>query len=135
MEQRWQLERGLTAPGQARRHVASALQDVLTREDVESATLVVSELVTNAVLHAGTGCEVHLVLEGRVLRLRVLDGEPRQPVRRLAFSDELGTGRGLRMLEVLARRWGVEQTVPPEPAGKAVWCELTVHPVRGGAPA
>lgn len=130
MERRWQLERSLRAPGEARRHVASALRDAVTREDVESATLVVSELVTNAVLHAGTGCELHLVLAGRLLRLRVLDGEARRPAKRLTFSDELSTGRGLRMLEVLATRWGVEPTRAPEPEGKAVWCELSVSPTR-----
>ncbi len=129
LERRRTFPRGLEAPGHARRFVAASLRELVGREDVESATLVVSELVTNAVLHAGTDCEVHLVLAGRVLRLRVLDAEPRRPVPRRVFSDELSTGRGLRLLEVLTTRWGIEETVPPEPPGKAVWCTLAVRPL------
>jgi anti-sigma regulatory factor (Ser/Thr protein kinase) len=122
------LVTGLRAPGEARRFVSTALAGRLGREDVESAALVVSELVTNAVVHAGTGVEVGLELDGRVLRLRVADGDTRPPVPRRAVTDELSTGRGLRLLEVLSTRWGVEATRPPEPPGKAVWCELTVTP-------
>lgn len=130
MDRRTTLTQGVQAPAAARRWVSGALRDVVGREDVETVTLVVSELVTNAVVHAGTAVELHLVLEGRRLRLRVLDGDQRQPVPRRGFSDELTTGRGLRLLEVLTTRWGVEPTRPPEPPGKAVWCELTVSPTR-----
>ncbi len=126
LERRVALDKSLRSPGTARRFVAQALLDLVSRDDVESVALIVSELVTNAVLHAGTACEVHLVLDGRTLRLRVLDGDDRPPVRRLAFTDELSTGRGLRLLEVLSLRWGVEPTSPPEPPGKAVWCDVGV---------
>jgi anti-sigma regulatory factor (Ser/Thr protein kinase) len=114
----------LRSPQAARRFVARTLTPLLGREDVETAMLVTSELVTNASLHAGTSCE--LVLRGglNTLHIRVSDGDTRPPVRRLSFSDELATGRGLRLLEVLCRRWGVE----PGPTGKTVWCDL---PVRG----
>lgn len=123
------LVAGLRAPADARRFVSSTLSGRLGREDVESAALLVSELVTNAVVHAGTEVEVQLSLDGRVLRLRVADGDTRPPVPRRAVSDELSTGRGLRLLEVLSTRWGVEATAPPEPRGKAVWCELSVTPL------
>lgn len=126
VERRVVLQPGLRAPGEARRAVSAALSPHLGREDVETVALLVSELVTNVVLHAGTGCEVHVALTGRTVRLRVLDGDARQPVRRLAPSDELVSGRGLRLLEVLSTRWGVEPTRPPDPPGKAVWCDVPV---------
>jgi anti-sigma regulatory factor (Ser/Thr protein kinase) len=129
VERSVRLPAGLRAPGDARRFISSVLSERLAREDVESAALVVSELVTNAVVHAGTGVAVEVTLSGRVLRLRVADGDTRPPVPRRAVSDELSTGRGLRLLEVLSTRWGVEPTTPPEQPGKAVWCELAVTPV------
>ncbi len=129
VERRTRLPAGLRSAGEARRFVSSTLADRLGREDVESAALVLSELVTNAVVHAGSAVEIELALSGRVLRLRVVDGDVRPPVPRRAVTDELSTGRGLRLLEVLSTRWGVEPTRPPEPPGKAVWCELAVTPV------
>ena len=48
------------APAEARRFVAHTLTPLLGREDVDTAVLVTSELVTNAILHAGTRCDVQL---------------------------------------------------------------------------
>ena len=113
----------LGSPGEARRFVARTLTPLLGREDVETAVLVTSELVTNATLHAGTRCAVELRGAPGTLIIRVTDCDPRPPVKRLSFSDEMSTGRGLRLLEVLCRRWGVE----PGSGGKTVWCELPVR--------
>ena len=118
------LQGDLGSAAEARRFVARTLTPLLGREDVETAVLVTSELVTNAILHAGTRCDVRLTGAPGTLVIRVTDSDPRPPVCRLSFSDELSTGRGLRLLEVLCRRWGVE----PGIGGKTVWCEL---PVRG----
>ena len=113
----------LRSPAEARRFVARTLTPHLGREDVEAAMLLTSELVTNAALHAGTSCELALLGSKDLLRIAVSDRNPRSPMKRMSISDHLSTGRGLRMMEVLCRRWGVE----PRPDGKTVWCELHVR--------
>lgn len=112
------------SPSDARRFVARTLTPLLGREDVETAVLVTSELVTKATVHAGPLCEITLTGGTDTLHISVSDSGTRQPVTRPSFNDELATGRGLRLLEVLCRRWGIE----PAPGGKTVWCDL---PVRG----
>ena len=86
-----------------------------------SATQALSELVTNAVLHAGTDVTVALAL-GRdgVLRLEVRDGSARIPQQR-RYGAQATTGRGIALVDGLSDRWGVE----PSGGGKTVWCELT----------
>ena len=78
-----------------------------------------TELVTNAVLHART--ELHLVIETEpgMVRLRVEDRSPGTPILRHYDTDDV-TGRGLALVEMLATRWGVD----PRPEGKSVWCEI-----------
>ena len=88
-------------------------------ERFETARLLVSELVANAVTHAETGVTLQLDLSPERLRVEVrdeADGEPR--ARRPGHDDP--TGRGLMIVEALADRWGVE----PTPPGKTVWFEL-----------
>jgi len=123
LDARLTLRGDLRSPTEARRFVARTLTPLLGREDVETAMLVTSELVTNAALHAGTECEV--VLRGRdnALTIRVSDFDRQTELKRHAFGAEMMTGRGLRMLEVLCRSWGVE----PDERGKTVWCELRVR--------
>ena len=125
LDARLTLSGDLRAPSEARRFVARTLTPLLGREDVETAMLLTSELVTNATVHAGTGCELSLTGGKNVLHISVSDRDARVPVKRLSVSDELATGRGLRLLEVLCRRWGV---TPGDGVGKTVWCDL---PVRG----
>ena len=81
--------------------------------------LLLSELVTNAVLHAGTEIEVEVQLDGDILRVEVRDGDPRLPTVR-HYSLLSGTGRGLALVAETARSWDVE----PLPTGKRVWFEL-----------
>jgi anti-sigma regulatory factor (Ser/Thr protein kinase) len=91
-----------------------------------------TEVVTNAVLHAGTTLRVVLEQDGPSGRLRceVTDGSPVRPrVRR--HSAEATTGRGLQLLESVATAWGVE----PMANGKTVWFELDGEDGgRGGLP-
>ena len=124
LDARLTLAGDLRSPQEARRFVARTLTPLLGREDVETAMLVTSELVTNASLHAGTRCELALRGGTNTLHITVSDSSARPPVKRTSYSDDLATGRGLRLLEVLSRKWGVEQTA----TGKTVWCDL---PVRG----
>ncbi|GAA1243217.1 ATP-binding protein [Kitasatospora nipponensis] len=88
--------------------------------------LVVSELVANACLHAGGPTELslhHLYRPREAVRVEVADLSPRLPVPRLAGrAAQLGQpgGHGLRIVAVVARRWGSL----PTSTGKRVWAEV-----------
>lgn len=88
-------------------------------ERFETARLLVSELVANAVTHAETDVRLYLDLTPDRLRVEVRDGAEGQPRARHPRHDD-PTGRGLMIVEALADRWGVE----PTPPGKTVWFEL-----------
>ena len=85
----------------------------------ETARLLVSELVANAVTHAVTDVTLQLDLSPERLRVEVRDGADGEPRARRPHHDD-PTGRGLMIVEALADRWGVE----PTPPGKTVWFEL-----------
>ena len=111
-----------TSPTLARAAVRDALAPLLEAAELEQALLVVSELVTNAVLHAETPCELQLdVTDGR-LRVEVRDSDTRPPVRRLAPTDGVASGRGLRMMQAMGDGWGVVDDAD----GKVVWWELVL---------
>ena len=91
------------------------------REDlVETAELLVSEIVTNALVHAGTTIEVAFSFVGGGLRVEVTDGSPHEPARR-GYGPSAGTGRGLMLLEDMVDAWGVT----PRDLGKTVWFQIT----------
>lgn len=92
---------------------------------IDEATLLVSEVVTNAVLHAATGIELICTVETGRLCVEVRDRSPVLPGRR-HYHDDAMTGRGLGMVEELASAWGVE---PAPTGGKTVWFELVVRGV------
>lgn len=92
-------------------------------EQVGDAELVISEIVTNAVRHSGGPIELRLRRRGSQLRVEVLDRSSRPPV--LLPANVLGErGRGLRIVERLATRWGSVRTR----AGKVVWVDLPCSP-------
>ena len=88
----------------------------------EVAALLTSEIVANAVRHAATTCRVRLNLEGDLLKVEVTDGSPALPLLRRPRPNDAG-GRGLWLVESLARQWGAE----PTPTGKAVWFSTVVR--------
>jgi len=102
----------------ARRFARTALSE--STADVDTVILLVSEVVTNAVLHARS--VIRLVVEDRddVARVEVHDRSP-MPPRMHNFRLASATGRGLRLLDQLSRTWGVE--VHPD-GGKVVWFEV-----------
>ena len=98
--------------------------DAATAEDV---ALLVSELVANAVLHGRTEFEATATSEDGVVRVDVTDHSPAPPTMKF-YGAEAPTGRGLRLVDKLANRWGVE---PAEPGpGKTVWFEIEIEAQR-----
>jgi anti-sigma regulatory factor (Ser/Thr protein kinase) len=100
----------------ARRWLADRIGSRRPEPIVEVASLLVSELVTNAVLHAGTDIDVAVeLLEGGV-RVEVADRNPVHPARK-GYSTDAPTGRGLVLVDAMADEWGVVDAS----AGKVVW--------------
>jgi len=88
--------------------------------------LLTSEVVTNAVLHAGTPAEVTVRADGAGVRVEVADGATAPPVRRLGYSRTATTGRGCLLLDGMATRWGWT----PLAAGKVTWFVVEPEPDR-----
>lgn len=104
----------------ARRFVADELREEPPRWR-EVATLLTSELVTNAILHANTIIDVAV---GRSpVRVEVSDQSVSMPLPRL-FGLEASTGRGLQLVARLASSWGIDERRD----GKTVWFELSELP-------
>lgn len=114
--------------GGARKFVESALDTAGRAEVAEVAVLLVSELVSNAILHTGTVLEVVVRVLPDRLTIEVHDEGGGQALRR-RYSPMSGTGRGLMLVEALARDWG---TVVTEP-GKFVWFDLDLAAAVPGA--
>jgi anti-sigma regulatory factor (Ser/Thr protein kinase) len=91
-------------------------------EVVHTALLLVSEVVTNAILHGRSGPRLLLTIGPAVMRVEVTDDNSRVPQMVEADADALD-GRGLTIVDTLASAWGSR----PDGAGKLVWFELEVH--------
>ena len=104
----------------ARRRVRDLLEGVGRDDLIESTVLVVSEIVTNALLHAGTDIDLRASVDDEGIRVEVGDGSLHLPSRR-RYAATSGTGRGLMMLESMVDDWGVAT----HPAGKTVWFHLS----------
>ena len=110
----------------ARRFVADALAaDGL---DAEVPVLLVSELATNAVLHARTEFLVRTHVRGGRIRVEVEDYNTRAPVL-VHTPPEATSGRGLHLVQSLAEAWGVESHTD----GKVVWFEVPAVTARNHA--
>jgi PAS domain S-box-containing protein len=117
--ERRELEPHPSSVAEARRAVRAALVDLGSDDTVDTAELCVSELVTNAIVHAGTRIEVRVVEYDGGVRIEVEDGSPHRPVPR-NYTSLTATGRGLRMVEQLVTRWGARS----HGEAKTVWFEL-----------
>ncbi|WP_351226169.1 SpoIIE family protein phosphatase [Streptomyces sp. NPDC002133] len=115
----WFLEPEEQAPGRARRLARRALARWGLEEELsDSVELLVSEVVTNAVRYAERPVTLRL-LRTDVLRCEVGDDSPQLPRQRRARDTDEG-GRGLFLVNRLARRWGATRLS----TGKVVWFEL-----------
>lgn len=137
--------------GRARRELQAAARSWdLADEVVESGRLVVSELVTNGVLHANTGLRVVFTRAGAGVRIEVHDASTRPVLAPVAANFGAGgllddpteegvlarlvgntgtTGRGLALVQASSESWGVTAL---SGGGKAVWAEVGTGPVVAG---
>uniref|UniRef100_A0AAU2JSL9 protein-serine/threonine phosphatase n=1 Tax=Streptomyces sp. NBC_00049 TaxID=2903617 RepID=A0AAU2JSL9_9ACTN len=116
----WFLDPEETAPGRARRFARRALTRWGLEELSDSLELLVSEVVTNAVRYAERPVTLRL-LRTDVLRCEVGDDSPQLPRQRRARDTDEG-GRGLFLVNRMARRWGATRLS----SGKVVWFELAL---------
>ncbi|MFJ7984489.1 SpoIIE family protein phosphatase [Streptomyces sp. NPDC096351] len=114
----WFLDPEDAAPGRARRLARRALARWDLEELTDSVELLISEVVTNAVRYAERPVTLRL-LRTDVLRCEVGDDSPQLPRQRRARETDEG-GRGLFLVNRLARRWGATRLS----GGKVVWFEL-----------
>ncbi|GAA2458572.1 ATP-binding protein [Streptomyces lavendulocolor] len=125
--------------GRARRWARSRLAGSGIGEDeplAETLVLLISELVTNAVVHTGCPAVLRMLFgagagtaQPGTVRVEVADTSARPPRPRHADGDDTN-GRGLELVDGLADRWGWQR----EGAGKSIWCEVDrCAPVVTGA--
>jgi serine phosphatase RsbU (regulator of sigma subunit)/anti-sigma regulatory factor (Ser/Thr protein kinase) len=109
----------LEAVPQARRFTAAALAAEGPGR-VQDAELIVTELVTNALLHAGLPATLRISRRGSRVRIEVEDAGRQMPVMGPQNTETM-TGRGLSLVATLADGWGID---PSPGGGKIVWAEL-----------
>lgn len=90
---------------------------------LDDALLLISELVTNAVLHGGPPILLSVDCDGGGLHIRVRDGSTVPPRPRVA-GEEAENGRGMSLVELLASTWGAVPVADVYGEGKEVWFEL-----------
>jgi len=116
---KWDLGRDMDAPSRARHFTIDTLSAWGVESMTDDAVLLVSELVTNAIKHAGSSSRLELQLESTRLWIGVMDQGPGEAAIRPPASDG---GWGLRFVEHASTAWGT--TRHPDHSGKTVWCEL-----------
>ena len=109
----------------ARSFVRDTLQGWGFADIVDDAVVLTSELVTNAVVHAGTSADVLCLRSDEGARIEVADRYPEREIPLQATAINMGSpdregGRGLQLCAALAGHWGVEYT----PTHKTVWFQL-----------
>jgi len=115
------LGAGPAVLSEARQFVREASSGWRLAEGPGEALLVVAgELLANAVLHASGPYEISLEASRSVVRVGVRDGGSSTPVSKRSGGVLAPTGRGLRLVETTAERWGVEQA----DEGKIVWADI-----------
>ena len=115
------LQPTASAPAAARQHVADACRGRLSPEATDTARLLVSELVTNCVLHAHSMITLAIDCDDRHVAVAVGDDGEAMPTVREDVPDEDPHGRGLQLVDALAGEWGIR---PRDDGGKIVWFRL-----------
>ena len=105
----------------ARRWSLDVLDQAGAPELADTMALLVSELVSNVVLHARTPCCLSILQRGGRIRVEVQDGSDRLPGMKERTDPLAQSGRGMQLVDGLSAAHGVD----PQPAGgKLVWFEL-----------
>ena len=130
VDRQLRLEGETHAVPRARRFVAETLAETVTAELLRDAQLAISELVTNAILHADSDVSVRVRGGAGGVQLEVADESRILPLRPQPSAEAM-TGRGLTLVEGLASSWGVDLTEH----GKVVWCRLDPEPSETSASA
>lgn len=121
MDARTSLDWAVTSPSCARRFLRQVLADCCDGRTVDAAELMVSELVTNAVVHGGTAVDVTVVGGPHAVRVEVSDrGRSTFDPSTVLSSSTAEGGRGLAIVAACAARWGTRRREP----GTTVWFEL-----------
>ena len=110
------------------RHALRRWLDERGWANADDAMLVLSELVTNAMVHARAGCTIEMQHHDDLLRLDVRDPSPAPPTIGSPRPDDIG-GRGLLLVAATAKAWGWE----PIDGGKRVWAHLVAPAHRAAA--
>jgi serine phosphatase RsbU (regulator of sigma subunit)/anti-sigma regulatory factor (Ser/Thr protein kinase) len=119
----WEMPDDRAAVSGVREKAVGQLEEWGLMEQAFSTELIVSELVTNAIRHAGAPISLRLLRDDHALICEVSDGSSTYPrLRRAGATDE--GGRGLFMVSQLAQRWGTRYT----PNGKIIWTEQRLAP-------
>jgi anti-sigma regulatory factor (Ser/Thr protein kinase) len=104
----------------ARSFAADRLQDLGLSEVEDDVQLLLTELITNVIIHARTDFEVRVEPSGDGVRVEVLDGNPTMPAAGTLAPGAL-SGRGLTLVQSVAVRWGAHHN---EGDGKTVWFDV-----------
>ena len=124
----WVVWRLPDAVMHARRFSARTLRSWGIVDEADTVLLVVSELVTNALVHTQGAVRLELTLAADRLRVTVSDSSPRAPAKPVVVDWESTGGRGLFLVEAVSAAWGSV----PVGGGKQVWSEIVVTRPEGG---
>ncbi|MGH9301942.1 MAG: ATP-binding protein [Acidimicrobiales bacterium] len=116
------LDETVASPSVARDVVSRALDRWGITDKIDTVVLLVSELVTNAVLHGRSSPELKLAWDGTTIRVEVSDTNE-LPALRMAAPGLKVAGRGLGLVEDMSSEWG---SYSDERGHKVVWFELRV---------
>jgi anti-sigma regulatory factor (Ser/Thr protein kinase) len=119
LEAQLQIPPVSTGIGEARRFTRDQMKIWGLAGIADNAILMISELVTNAILHGGEGAVLTLLADDLKIRAEVRDSSPAMPVVR-SYSETATTGRGMVIVDALASVWGTYAV----DGGKVVWFEL-----------
>ncbi|MFD8717324.1 SpoIIE family protein phosphatase [Streptomyces sp. NPDC059629] len=121
LRESWTVWRVPEAARHARRFSKRTLRSWgVTDDAMDTALLIVSELVTNALIHTDGPVRLDLTQVDHRLRIAVADASPRSPVKPPNIGWEATGGRGILLVEAMSAAWG---TVPVS-GGKQVWADL-----------
>ncbi|WP_405905071.1 SpoIIE family protein phosphatase [Streptomyces sp. NBC_00828] len=120
LRESWTVWRVPEAVRHARRFTRRTLRSWGVAGEADAALLVVSELVTNALVHTDGQVRLDLTLINNRFRIAVADNSPRTPIKPTSIGWEATGGRGILLVEAMSAAWG---TVPVS-GGKQVWSEI-----------